>query len=138
MSAPAQRPAPREAGPELLALQKWEDTAGWLLEHTAKWPKSARFSFVQKVDNHALGVLEMLVVARYEPGRRRELLREVNLRLEQLRFLLRMARARQVMPPAGFETAMRGIDELGRMVHGWRVAIGERAASVARQAEAAS
>ena len=30
------------------------------------------------------------------------------------------------MPAHGFETAMRGIDELGRMVHGWRVAIGER------------
>lgn len=126
MSAPSMRPPAREAGPELLCLQKWEDTAGWLVEHTAKWPKSARFSFVQKVDNHALGVLEMLVVARYEPGQRRKLLREINLRLEQLRFLLRMARDRNVMPAAGFETAMRGIDELGRMVHGWRAAIGER------------
>lgn len=128
MSSPARRPAAREAGPELLALQKWEDTAGWLIEHTAKWPKSARFTFVQKVDNHALGVLEMLVGARYEPDQRRRLLREINLRLEQLRYLLRMARARQIMPAAGFEIAMRGIDELGRMIHGWRVAIGERAA----------
>lgn len=128
MSAPTQRPAAREAGPELLALQKWEETAGWLLEHTAKWPKSARFSFVQKVDGHVLGILEMLVTARYEPDQRRRTLRELNLRLEQLRFLLRMARTRQVMPAAGFEVAMRGIDELGRMVHGWRVAIGERTA----------
>ena len=129
MSLPSTRPPAREAGPELLCLQKWEDTAGWLIEHTAKWPKSARFSFVQKVDNHVLAILESLVAARYEPGQRRKLLREVNLRLEQLRFLLRMARARQVMPSAGFETAMRGIDELGRMVHGWRVAIGEREAA---------
>lgn len=128
MSDSTQRPAAREAGPELLLLQKWEDTAGWLIEHTAKWPKSARFTFVQKVDNHVLGVLEMLVSARYEPDQRRRLLREINLRLEHLRFLLRMARARHVMPAAGFEIAMRGIDELGRMVHGWRVAIGERTA----------
>lgn len=129
MSLPSHRPPAREAGPELLALQKWEDTAGWLIEHTAKWPKSARFSFVQKVDNQTLAILEGLVTARYEPGQRKKLLREVNLRLEQLRFLLRMARARQVMPANGFETAMRGIDELGRMVHGWRVAIGEREAA---------
>lgn len=85
------RPPAREAGVELLCLQKWEETAGWLVEHTAKWPKSARFSLVQKVDNHALEVLEMLVVARYEPGMRRKTLREVNLRLERLRFLLRIA-----------------------------------------------
>lgn len=122
------RPPAREAGVELLCLQKWEETAGWLVEHTAKWPKSARFSLVQKVDNHALEVLEMLVVARYEPGMRRKTLREVNLRLERLRFLLRIARSRKVMPEAGFETAMRGIDELGRMLHGWRVTIGEREA----------
>lgn len=57
----------------------------------------------------------------------------MNLRLEQLRFLLRMACARQVMPAAGFETAMRGIDELGRMVHGWRVSIGEREAVPAEE-----
>jgi len=128
MSAPSFRPPAREAGPELLCLQKWEETLGWLLEHTAKWPKSARFSLVQKVDRHALDVLEMLVVARYEPGARKKHLREINLRLELLRYLLRIARARNVMPATGFETAMRGLDELGRMVHGWRVAIGERGA----------
>ena len=124
-----ERSEPVGAGPELLCLQKWEEATGWLLEHTAKWPKSARFSFVQKVDNQALAVLEALVAARYEPGQRRNLLREVNLRLEQLRFLLRMARGRQVMPAAGFEVAMREIDAVGRMVHGWRVAIVERGGS---------
>jgi hypothetical protein len=120
------RPPARTAGPELLCLQKWEDTAGWLIESTARWPKSARFSLVQKVDNHAVDIVEMLVVARYEPGLRRKLLRTINLRLERLRFLLRIARTRNVMPADKFETAMRGVDELGRMVHGWRVAIGER------------
>ena len=68
---------------------------------------------------------------------RRERLREVNLRMGQLSFLLRMTRARHVMPTAGFETAMRGVNELGRIVHGWRVAIGERgAATVAEEVSA--
>jgi len=136
VSLPSTRPPAREAGAELLCLQRWEETAGWLVEHTAKWPKSARFALVQKVDNHALDVLEMLVVARYEPGERRRILREVNLRLERLRFLLRIARARGVMPAAGFETALRGIDELGRMIHGWRVALGERQAALVETPEA--
>jgi hypothetical protein len=124
--APFERPPARQAGPELLCLQKWEDTAGWLIESTARWPKSARFGLVQKVDNHALDIVEMLVVARYEPGLRKKILREINLRLERLRFLLRIARTRGVMPGDKFETAMCGVDELGRMLHGWRVAIGER------------
>lgn len=114
------RPAAREAGPELLVLAKWEEFTGWLLEHTAKWPKSARFGLVRRIDDHALDVTELLIVARYEPRERKRTLREVNLRLERLRFLLRIARARNLTPASGFESAMRHVDEAGRMVHGWR------------------
>jgi|694.fasta_scaffold138519_2 hypothetical protein len=126
---PGTRTPAREAGAELLCLQAWEQHAGWIVEHTAKWPKSARFSLVQKVDNHALAVLELLVVARYEPKQRSAALREANLRLEQLRFLLRIALQRRITTMAGFETALRGIDELGRMVHGWRATLAGREAS---------
>ena len=126
---PGARMPAREAGAELMCLQAWEQHAGWIVEHTAKWPKSARFSLVQKVDNHALAVLELLVVARYEPKQRSAALREANLRLEQLRFLLRIALQRRITTMAGFETALRGIDELGRMVHGWRATLAGREAS---------
>lgn len=114
------RPVAREAGAELLVLAKWEEFTGWLLEHTAKWPKSARFGLVRRVDDHALDITELLIVARWEPRERRRALREANLRLERLRFLLRIARSRSVMPASGFETAMRHVDETGRMLHGWR------------------
>ncbi len=120
------RPAAREAGPELLVLAKWEEFTGWLLEHTSKWPKSARFGLVRRVDDHALDITEFLIVARYEPRERRLTLREVNLRLERLRFLLRIATARRVMPASEFETAMRHVDEAGRMIHGWRETLGGR------------
>jgi hypothetical protein len=113
------RPAAREAGHELLILAKWEEFTGWLLEHTARWPKSARFGLVRRVDDHALDVTELLIVARWEPRERKRALREVNLRLERMRFLLRIARARSIMPSSGFETAMRHVDETGRMLHGW-------------------
>ena len=64
------RPPAREAGPELLVLANWEEFTGWLLEHTVRWPKSARFTLCQRVQNHALDVIELLVVARYEPKER--------------------------------------------------------------------
>ncbi len=120
------RPAAREAGPELLVLAKWEEFTGWLIEHTAKWPKSARFGLVRRIDDHALDVTELLIVARYEPRERRRTLREVNLRLERLRFLLRIATTRRIMPASAFETAVRQVDEAGRMLHGWREVLGGR------------
>jgi len=125
-TGPFVRPAAAEAGPELLALARWEEFTGWLLDHTAKWPKSARFTLTQRIENHALDVTESLVVARYEPRGRLETLRRVNLVLERMRFLFRIALDGRVMPKGGFETAMRRVDEVGRMLHGWRETLRER------------
>ncbi len=134
MSTPLDRPAAATAGPELLVLQKWETFVGWFLNHTGRWPKCARFTLTQRLENHALDVTELLVQARYEPRLRGRLLHEVNLRLERMRFLCRVALEGRIDSGMGFESTLRQIDETGRMVHGWRVAIGDRAAKPARDA----
>ena len=119
LPSPGKRPS-RQAGPELLVLARWEEFTGWLLAHTGRWPKTARFTLTQRVQNHALDLTEKLVLARYDRGARASLLTEVNLLLERLRFLFRLALQSQAMPKKGFETAMRGLDETGRMLYGWR------------------
>ncbi len=128
MTLPLDRPPAAEAGPELLVLQKWETFVGWFLHHTGKWPKHARFTLAQRLENHALDITELLVQARYEPRWRSRLLHDVNLRLERMRFLCRIAKDGRVEHEKGFESTIRGLDECGRMVHGWRVALGDRAA----------
>ncbi len=103
MSAvPLDRPAAPTAGPELLVLAQWEEFTGWLLAHTGRWPKSVRFTLAQRVEEHALDITEMLVEARYEPEPRRRLLHDVNLRLERVRHLLRLALATNATSNRGF------------------------------------
>ena len=58
MSFPLDRPPATEAGPELLVQQKWETFTAWFLNHTARWPKAARFTLTQRLENHALDVTE--------------------------------------------------------------------------------
>ncbi|MBI5852693.1 MAG: four helix bundle protein [Planctomycetes bacterium] len=120
MSADVDRPPSREAAPELLVLQRAEDFAGWLLQRTHRWPKSVRFTLSQRLENHALDLVETLVVARYDPRGRRARLDGANLVLERMRFLLRLAHDASACPPRMLETAARGLDELGRMMFGWR------------------
>jgi hypothetical protein len=120
---PLDRPPAREAGPELLVLQKWEAFCGWLLPHTNRWPKSLRFTLTQRVQNHALDVTELLVVARYLPRQRAATLANINLLLERMRFLLRLARDTNVESAKDFERSLCGVDEAGRMIHGWREAL---------------
>lgn len=124
----ASRPPPRKAGPELLVLSRWEAFVLWLLDHCARWPKAARFSLTQRLENHALDVLELLVVARYQPRQRAGSLREANLVLERMRFLCRVARARSMMSARAFTKAMHDVDETGRMLHGWREQLRSRGA----------
>jgi len=103
-------------------LAKFEEFTGWLLDRTAKWPKSARFTLTQRIENLALDVVEDLVVARYSRPGRRARLDAANLRLERMRHLFRLARESNVCPFHVFETAARALDETGRMLHGWRKA----------------
>ena len=114
------RPAAKEAGPELLVLARMEEFTGWLLDRTAKWPKSARFTLTQRIENAALDVVEDLIAARYRRRGRSQRLDAVNLRLERMRHLFRLAKAARVCPRSVFESSVRSLDEVGRMLHGWR------------------
>lgn len=134
MTVPTSRPPAREAGPELVVLAHWETFVGWLLDHCGRWPRSVRFSLTLRLENHALDVLELMVVARYEPRRRPDALRRANLVLERMRLLCRVARTRGVMSARAFEKAMRDVDEAGRMLHGWRTSVGGRAQPRPRRA----
>lgn len=84
MSPVHHRPPAREAGPELLVLQAWEGHVAWLLTHTGRWPRSARFGLASRVQDRALEVAEALVVARFDRAARPAKLAEVNLALERV------------------------------------------------------
>jgi hypothetical protein len=116
----ASKRKPTEAGPELLVLAKWEEFTSWFLARTARWPKTVRFTLTQRLENNCLDIAEQLVIARDDRLQRPKLLKDINLCLERLRLLLRLAKQREVMANKSFESAMRQIDEVGRMLHGWR------------------
>ena len=79
-----------------------------------------RFTFADRINNLALDIVEDLVEARYSRSRDKpQLLKRVNLRLEQLRILLRLCHRQKYLPHQGYEHAMRSINEVGRMLGGW-------------------
>jgi hypothetical protein len=94
------------------------DLLGWILDHTAKFPKNMRFGVVQKIDGIALSLLEDLIEALYRKDRS-VLYRGVNLRLEKLRVFLRLSHDRGVLNAEQLRYAIGEIDEIGRMWHGW-------------------
>ena len=78
-------------------LVKWYDFTRWLLERIDSFPKNQRFVFVTRLADHALDVLETLVEESYS-RRKTELLARVNRKIEMLRWLVRLAKDRKVLP----------------------------------------
>lgn len=109
---------------ELPAMEKWQKVGGEIMDRTAKFPKSIRFTFATRIDGLVLDVIDELVLARYSTQRNRpEHLQRVNLHLSRLLALMRMAYERGHFSPGGYEFLCSGIVEVGSMVGGWRRSI---------------
>ena len=100
----------------------WEEFCGWTFDHTAKIPKSQRFTFGQRIDSITLEILLMIVTCIYSKEKRAALTR-INLELEKLRVLWRLVQKRGWMNVKQLDYANRCIDEAGRMIGGWLKAV---------------
>lgn len=69
----------------------------------------------------ALDILERLIEATYSRARR-PLLSQANLGVEKLRFLFRLAYDLHHLDLRRYEHAARTLDEIGRLIGGWRKA----------------
>lgn len=105
----------RRFGP---ALEKAYQFCLWLIPTVEKFPRGQRFLLGDRIQSTALDVVEGLIEATYSRDIA-AILPNVNLRLEKLRFLFRMAKDLHFLDLRRYEFAARAIDEIGRLVGGW-------------------
>ncbi|MBN1654523.1 MAG: four helix bundle protein [Deltaproteobacteria bacterium] len=111
---------------ELPLFVLWEKVLGDLLDRTQKFPKNVRFTFSSRIDNLALDTLDRIVQACYASGgKKRMLLKEIDMLLVRLRILTRVCFERRFLDRRGYEQLARNLDEAGKMVGGWRRTIDE-------------
>jgi hypothetical protein len=93
----------------------------WLVPAVEKFPRSQKFLLGDRIQATALDVLERLIEATYTRARRQHL-DEANLGVEKLRFLFRLAKDLKHLDMGRYEHAARSLDEIGRLIGGWRKA----------------
>jgi hypothetical protein len=81
---------------ELVVITKTYDLILWSCNHTSHSPRSHRFVLGVRVERGLYELLETLIRAKYT-RQRQALLEEANLRLEILRFQMRLARDLQCL-----------------------------------------
>ena len=104
-----------------------EELILWTLNHTANLPKSQRFTFGQRLDNSSLDVIELIAEARFAPkSQRAAILTKLNVKLETLRILWRLIRAKNWMSENQSRHVHQLINEIGVMTGNWLKASNQR------------
>lgn len=109
---------------ELPVFDAWQKIAGEILDRTARFPRTVRFTFASRIDNLCLDVLDTLIIARYaHKNKKIALLDEANLQLNRLLVFVRLAHERSYIGKAGYEHISTRIIDVGRMIGGWRKSV---------------
>lgn len=117
------RPNPHQVGPRATgpALEAMYRLMIWLIPTIDKFPRAQKFLLGDRIQGIALDVLERLIEATFTRARMAHL-QQANLGLEKLRVMIRLAHEFRYLDSRRYEHAARQIDEVGRLVGGWRKA----------------
>jgi len=103
-------------GEEMVVITKTYDLILWSCNHTSKFPRNHRFVLGERIERNLYDLLETMIEAKYS-RQRQQLLQNVNLKLEILRFQLRLAKDLECLKANSYQFASKAVDEIGRLVH---------------------
>jgi len=104
-----------------VVVQKAYEFSLWLVRKVENFPRSYRFSVGDRLVHGVLDLLLRLVDAAYSRDKV-GILMEVNGMLNRMRFLLRLAKDLNLLTVDSYGHAAERVEEIGRMVGGWRKA----------------
>ncbi|MBU6429828.1 MAG: diversity-generating retroelement protein Avd [Cyanobacteria bacterium REEB65] len=103
---------------ELILLQKVEDMATYAYHCIEQFPKAYKFTLGEQLQHVILDLLSLIITCnkRYH---KKTTLQEIDIRLDTLRSLVRMAKDLKILPFHKYEHWARLDDEIGRLLGGW-------------------
>ena len=103
---------------ELVIITKTYDLILWSCNHTGRFPRQHRFVLGERLERTLYDLLETLIQAKYS-RERIPLLNAANLKLQILRFQIRLSKDLQCLQVKSYEYAAKQINEIGKLVGGW-------------------
>lgn len=105
---------------EIEILPKLYDLILWYSQKISKYPKKYKYTIGDRITNCKLDILEKIIEAKYnERKKKSHFLRQANITIEKLRFLVRLSKDLQCISIKEYEYSQKEINEIGKMVGGW-------------------
>jgi hypothetical protein len=105
-----------------VAIVKVYDFVLWLLPKVEHFPRSYKFTVGERLSAQGLDLMTTLVEAAYSRDKE-DLLQQANRKINSTRYLLRLAKDLDLMTTDSYGFSAEKLDEIGRMVGGWRKAV---------------
>jgi hypothetical protein len=106
--------------PQSPIFVKTYDFLLWLIPLTLKFPKSQRFLLAERLSKMALDFYDTILEAVMEPERQDERLDEADKLLTKIRLYVRLSHDLKCISLGQLEHAARLMDEIGRLIGGWK------------------
>ena len=117
-------PPPREA-PKVLLKEK-EIYRFWIIVHR-DFPKVERFGIGQKIEQSFLDVLELTFASVYLATEQKILMLSRTIaKLDNLKFFMQLAWESKLIPTEKYSKLSENLEEIGRMLGGWRKGLQEK------------
>lgn len=110
----------KEHRPQSPIFVKTYDFLLWLIPVTLKFPKSQRFLLAERLSNMALDFYDLILAAVIEPEHQDERLNEADRLLTKIRLYVRLSYDLKCVSLGQLEHAARLMDEIGRLIGGWK------------------
>ncbi len=92
----------------------------YTIPQLVKFPRSQKFVLADRIQNNLTGLLELLLEAYYtREERKREALRQANLELEKIRYLVRLAKDLHCIDLRRYELIQTKLNEIGIQAGAW-------------------
>ncbi len=84
------------------------------------FPKGKRYTLGQKIDQHLLEIIELIITAGYLPREQKlPILQKVSIKLDIVKILLRLANETKCIENNKYQQIISHILEIGKMLGGW-------------------
>ncbi len=112
--------------PESPIFARCDELVLWVLRATVRYPRHYRAALGRTTQEAAL-LLQRQLIAAARRRDKRSALQTADEALHELRVLLRQGRTLGLLTPSQHEHAARLLDEIGRLLGGWRKALARAA-----------
>ncbi len=103
---------------EVNAITLLYDYILWMIPKLDTFPRSQKFVLGDRIETLMLDILDHLIDAAYSKQKHASL-RYANLKLEKIRYLIRLPKDIKLLSLKSYEFSARSVDAIGRSVGGW-------------------